>query len=70
MVENEHVTMRMAEACGMRVVPSSLIRLKSGELAYVTKRVDRSETGAKTHMLDMFQITEAVNKYKGSMEQI
>jgi serine/threonine-protein kinase HipA len=70
MVENEHVTMRMAEALGMRVVPSSLIRLKSGELAYVTQRVDRSATGAKTHMLDMFQITEAVDKYKGSMEQI
>ncbi|WP_211316206.1 HipA domain-containing protein [Mangrovibacterium marinum] len=24
--ENEHVTMRIAEACGIRVVPSSLIR--------------------------------------------
>jgi len=70
MPENEHVTMRMAESFGIRVVPSSLIRLLSGELSYITKRVDRKETGAKIHMIDMFQITEAFDKYKGSMEKV
>ena len=70
MPENEHVTMRMAESCGIRVVPSSLIRLLSGELSYITKRVDRNETGGKIHMIDMFQITEAFDKYKSSMEKI
>jgi serine/threonine-protein kinase HipA len=70
MPENEHVTMRMAESFGIRVVPSSLIRLASGELSYITKRVDRNETGEKIHMLDMFQITEAFDKYKGSMEKV
>lgn len=70
MPENEHVTMRMAESFGIRVVPSSLIRLSSGELSYITKRVDRSETGEKIHMIDMFQITEAFDKYKGSMEKV
>ncbi len=70
MPENEHVTMRMAELFGIRVVPSSLIRLMSGELCYITKRVDRTETGDKIHMLDMFQITEAFDKYKGSMEKV
>jgi len=70
MPENEHVTMRMGEALGIRVVPSSLIRLLSGELSYITKRVDRTETGEKIHMIDMFQITEAFDKYKGSMEKI
>ena len=70
MPENEHVTMRIAEAMGIRVVPSSLIRLKSGELAYITKRIDRSEDGKKIHMLDMFQITQAFDKYKSSMEKI
>ncbi|MBZ9628831.1 HipA domain-containing protein [Psychroflexus sp. CAK1W] len=70
MPENEHVTMRIAEAFGIRVVPSSLIRLSSGELSYITKRVDRTEDGRKIHMLDMFQITEAFDKYKGSMEKI
>ncbi|WP_159517836.1 HipA domain-containing protein [Sunxiuqinia indica] len=70
MPENEHVTMRIAEAFGIRVVPSSLIRLASGELAYITKRIDRTESGEKIHMLDMYQITEAFDKYKGSMEKV
>lgn len=67
---NEAVTMRIAEAFGIRVVPSSLIRLKSGELAYITKRIDRTSSGDKIHMLDMFQITEAFDKYKSSMERV
>jgi serine/threonine-protein kinase HipA len=70
MPENEHLTMRMAKAFGIPVVPSSLIRLASGELSYLTKRIDRLETGEKVHMLDMFQITEAFDKYKGSMEKV
>ncbi|MDF2381686.1 HipA domain-containing protein [Nostoc ellipsosporum NOK] len=70
MPENEHLTMRMAASFGLKVVPSSLIRLSSGELAYITKRIDRKENGDKIHMLDMFQILEAVDKYKGSMERI
>lgn len=70
MPENEHVTMRMAASFGIQVVPSSLIRLFSGELSYITKRVDRKETGAKIHMIDMFQITEAFDKYKSSMEKV
>lgn len=70
MPENEHLTMRIAEAFGIRVVPSSLIRLKSGELSYITKRVDRSDDDQKIHMIDMFQITEAYDKYKSSIEKI
>ncbi len=70
MPQNEHVTMRIAESFGIRVVPSSLIRLSSGELCYITKRVDRTETGEKIHMLDTFQITEAFDKYKSSMEKV
>ncbi|NGF74328.1 HipA domain-containing protein [Fluviicola sp. SGL-29] len=70
MPANEHVTMRIAEAFGIRVVPSSLIRLASGELSYITKRVDRMETGEKIHMIDMFQITESFDKYRSSMEKV
>lgn len=70
MPENEHVTMRIAETFGISVVQSSLIRLASGELSYITKRVDRKESGDKIHMIDMFQITEAFDKYKSSMEKI
>jgi serine/threonine-protein kinase HipA len=68
--ENEHVTMRIAEAYGIRVVPSSLIRLASGELSYITKRIDRTTNGGKIHMIDMFQITEAFDKYISSMEKV
>ena len=70
MPENEHVTMRIAEAFGINTVPSTLIRLKSGELSYLTKRIDRKLDGTKIHMLDMFQITEAFDKYRSSMERI
>ena len=70
MPANEHLTMRLAEAFGIKTVPSSLIKLNSGELAYITKRIDRTNDGHKIHMLDMYQITEAVDKYKSSMERI
>ncbi|HHV87117.1 MAG TPA: HipA domain-containing protein [Petrimonas sp.] len=70
MPENEHLTMRMAELCGISVVPSSLIRLKSGQLSYITKRIDRTEANEKIHMLDMFQILEAFDKYKSSVEKV
>lgn len=70
MPQNEHLTMRIAESFGLQVVPSSLIRLSSGDLAYITKRIDRTEEGEKIHMLDMFQILEAFDKYKSSMERV
>lgn len=70
MPANEHITMRIAEAFGINVVKSSLVRLKSGELSYITKRIDRAKDGEKIHMLDMFQITEAYDKYKSSMEKV
>ncbi|MCE7059841.1 HipA domain-containing protein [Dyadobacter sp. CY343] len=70
MPQNEHVTMRIAEAFGIKTVKSSLIRLQSGELSYITKRIDRTENDEKIHMLDMFQILEAFDKYKSSMERV
>jgi len=69
MPQNEHLSMRIAESLGINVVPSSLIRLQSGELSYITKRIDRADN-KKIHMIDMFQITEAFDKYKSSMEKI
>jgi serine/threonine-protein kinase HipA len=68
--ENEHVTMRIAASFKIPIVLSSLIRLSSGELSYITKRIDRNEIGEKIHMIDMFQITEAFDKYRGSMEKV
>ncbi len=70
MPQNEHLTMRIAQAFGIRTVPSSLIRLESGELSYITRRIDRTTSGEKIHMIDMFQILEAFDKYKSSMERV
>lgn len=70
MPQNEHLTMRMAEAFGMKTAKSSLIRLKSGELSYITKRFDRTDEGEKIHLIDLFQILEAFDKYKSSMEKV
>jgi serine/threonine-protein kinase HipA len=73
MPETEDLTMRLAELFGIRTVEHCLLPLKSGELAYITKRIDRDpKTGSKIHMEDMCQVTERLteDKYKGSMEQI
>ena len=70
MPENEHLTMKLAELLGIQTVMSSLIKLKSGELSYITKRIDRIASNKKIHMLDMFQITEAFDKYKSSVEKV
>ncbi len=69
--EVEDLTMHLARIAGIETVPHSLIRLASGNLAYITKRIDR--IGAtKLHMEDMCQLTERLteDKYKGSYEQI
>ncbi len=47
-----------------------ILQVKTGELSYITRRIDRTPTGRKIHMLDMFQLLEAVDKYKSSMEKI
>ncbi|CAN5214723.1 HipA domain-containing protein [soil metagenome] len=69
---NEHCTMMMAEVAGIETVPYGLIHLASGELAYITKRIDRDEQGNKYAMEDMCQLTGRLteDKYKGSHEQI
>lgn len=70
--ENESLTMHMAELLKINTVPHSLIRLKSGELAFITKRVDRLDNGKKLPMEDLCQLSERLteDKYKGSMEQV
>jgi len=70
MPENEHLSMRLAELFKIELVPSNLIRLRSGELCYLTKRIDRNFKGDKTHMIDFLQIMELEDKYKGTMERL
>lgn len=69
--EVEDLTMHLASIAKIKVVPHSLIRLQSGNLAYITKRIDRFKKG-KLHMEDMCQLTERLteDKYLGSYEQI
>ncbi|MBR6331413.1 MAG: HipA domain-containing protein, partial [Bacteroidales bacterium] len=70
--ENEDLTMHLAEAAKIKVVPHSLIHLADGRLGYITKRIDRTENGEKIDMEDMCQLTlhPTEYKYKGSYEQI
>ncbi|MBZ0201320.1 MAG: HipA domain-containing protein [Ignavibacteriaceae bacterium] len=69
--EVEDLTMHLASIVKIKTVPHSLIRLHSGNLAYITRRIDR-EKKRKIHMEDMCQLTERLteNKYQGSYEQI
>ncbi|MFA4839380.1 MAG: HipA domain-containing protein [Candidatus Neomarinimicrobiota bacterium] len=72
MPEIEHLTMLMAEIVGIKTVPNGLIALADGELAYITRRIDRDADNGKIHMEDMCQLTGRLteNKYQGSYEQI
>ena len=69
--ELESATMHMADVCGIKVVPHSLVKLQDETLCYITKRVDRTRK-TKLHMEDMCQLSERLteDKYKGSHEQI
>ena len=70
MPENEHLSMKLAELFKIDVVPVSMIRLQSGELCFITKRIDRNSDGSKNHMIDFLQILELSNKYKGTTEAL
>ena len=72
MPEIEHLTMHLADLFKIDTVPNGLIHLKSGEIAYVTRRIDRLPDGTKRHKEDMCQLTGRLteDKYRGSMEQI
>lgn len=70
--ENESLTMKMAAAVKIKTVPNALIPLRTGELCYITERVDRRENGEKIRMEDMCQLTGRLteHKYQGSYEQV
>ena len=68
--ESEHFAMTLARLCGIETAAYGLVRLESGALAYITRRMDREE-GVK-HMVDFCQLTDrrTSRKYYGSHEQI
>lgn len=71
MPEVEDLTMHLSELVGIKTAEHSLVRLKSGELTYISKRFDRLKS-TKLHLEDMAQITEMLTerKYSGSMEKV
>lgn len=72
MPEIEALSMLLVQACGIATVPFLLIPMKSGELAYLTRRIDRTAKNEKHPMEDACQFTERLteHKYRGSYEQI
>ena len=69
--ENEDLTMKLANLCGIKTAEHTLIRMKSGQLAYLTKRFDRVDS-TKIHVEDFCQLTESLteHKYRGSVEKL
>jgi serine/threonine-protein kinase HipA len=70
MPENEDLTMHLAEVAQIKTVSHALIPLASGELAYISKRMDRTSKG-KIHMEDFCQLSGLLteDKYRSSMER-
>lgn len=69
--ENEDLCMHLANELGIEVATHSLVRLKSGNLAYLTKRFDR-QGEYKIACEDLCQLTESLteHKYRGSYEKV
>jgi len=69
--ENEDLTMHLAELIKIKTAKHALIRLKSGEMAYISQRFDRSKNG-KIAVEDFCQLSENLteHKYRGSIEKV
>ena len=73
--EAEYLVMQMAKQVGIKTVPFALIKMNGqGDLAYITKRIDRVTVDGKKQMLsmeDFCQLEERLteDKYKGSYER-
>lgn len=75
MVELEDLTMHLAKIYGIKTAAHGLVRLESGELAYITKRFDRKATRTGVTKLaqeDLCQLSGLLteNKYNSSMEKV
>ncbi|MEY4616715.1 MAG: hypothetical protein RJB66_1675 [Pseudomonadota bacterium] len=70
--ENEHLNLLMARQAGIKTANSGLLPLKNGQLAFISERFDRPQSGGKNHMEDFCQILgkRPEQKYIGSVEQV
>jgi serine/threonine-protein kinase HipA len=68
--ENEDLCMHLASELNIKTAKHSLIRLSSGNLAYITQRFDRVRD-KKLASEDLCQLTESLteHKYRGSYEK-
>lgn len=68
--ENEDLCMHLAAAFGIVTANHGLVRLPSGQLAYITKRFERNGEN-KLACEDLCQLTETLteHKYRGSYEK-
>lgn len=72
MPELEHLVMRLAGVFEIKTAVCGLLPMVSGELCYITRRMDRTQAG-KLHMEDFCQITDNLTAQKyhgGSMEKV
>jgi serine/threonine-protein kinase HipA len=68
--QNENLCMNIAAELKMPVPPHGLFPMADGKLCYIIKRFDRLEDGTKLHKETLFQILQAEEKYRGSLEQV
>lgn len=70
LVENEHLSMRLAAEVGIETPPNALVPMNEGRIAYLVRRFDRTESG-KLHQEDFCQLNRKSPKdrYGGSLEQ-
>lgn len=68
--ENEDLCMHLAQTFGIETATHGLIRLPSGQLAYITQRFDRKNEN-KLSCEDLCQLSETLteHKYRGSYEK-
>jgi serine/threonine-protein kinase HipA len=70
--QNEDLTMRLADACGIEVPLHGLLYSKDSSLTYFVKRFDRAGRKGKLHLEDFAQLLGKTRdaKYDSSMEQV
>jgi len=68
--QNENLCMNFASELRMPVPPHGLFSMADRNICYIVRRFDRLEVGTKLHKETMFQVLNAEDKYRGSLEQI
>ncbi len=72
--EAEQLVMQMADLTGIRTVPHALIRLEDGNVAYLTRRIDRGIQSGSRELFAMEDFCQldgrlTADKYRGSYER-